>query len=257
MDQNSCSRRRTFHGKNDLLTERTYRIDRRTYVGPAPSNIHDEYKAVRSASPDCDGEPTDHVPKDTMTTEQQLDLATRMVLEQVLLLSDGDYKQSIMLQLPLHCVDGTAELNTAFGSIRERTEHSEENKIPSLRVVDLVANDSVRSIVDDRRNTCCQSEARRQGAEVNSGLHPIRLHRKETTFNDVRTTTANRRLKIQMNATLCAVYLFGSCASLHDGFIFSGSVGTYALSSIFSFQRKVLVGNGHFGHLVHALFFGI
>ena len=63
--------------------------------------------------------PTDHVPKDTMTTEQQLDLATRMVLEQVLLMSDGDYKQSTMHQLPLHYVDGTAELNTAFASIRE------------------------------------------------------------------------------------------------------------------------------------------
>ena len=42
----------------------------------------------------------------TMITTQQLDLATRMVLEQILLLSNGNYKQSTIHQLPLRCVDG-------------------------------------------------------------------------------------------------------------------------------------------------------
>ena len=69
---------------------------------------------------------------------------------------------------------------------------------------------------------------------VNLSLHPIRLHRKETTFNDVGTTTANGRLKTHMDATLCAVSLFryymmvyflwlsrNMCA-LFDVFLFSG-----------------------------------
>ena len=55
-----------------------------------------------------------------------------------------------MSQLSLHCVDGTAKLNIAFASIRERPAQSEENKILRLRVADLMANDSVRSIIDDK-----------------------------------------------------------------------------------------------------------
>ena len=56
--------------------EKIYRVDRRTYVGLALSKIHDAYKAVSSAS--------------------------SIRVEQVLLLSDGDYKRSTMLH-----VDGT------------------------------------------------------------------------------------------------------------------------------------------------------
>ena len=80
-----------------------------------------------------------------------------------------------MLQLPLHGVDGTAELNNACGSFRERTEHLKENNMPSLRFVDLVANGGVRSIVDERRNTCCHSEARQRDAIDNLSPHPVRL----------------------------------------------------------------------------------
>ena len=39
-------------------------IDRRTCVGPGPSNIYDAYKAARSASSNRDGGVTDHVPND-------------------------------------------------------------------------------------------------------------------------------------------------------------------------------------------------
>ena len=103
---------------------------------------------------------------------------------------------------------------------------------------------------------CCHGEARRQEAVVNLSFHPIGLHWKETTFNDVGTTTANGRLKIHMDATLCAVSLFRSRASLHDG-LFSLAQSEHMRSlRFFSFQRNVLVGNGHLGHLVHALFFG-
>ena len=154
--------------------------------------------------------------------------------EQVLIQSDGNYKQSMMFQFHPHCVDGKADLSTAFGSTRERKKHPEVNKMPNLRVVRSVASDSVQSIADERRNTCCQSEARRQGAVVNSGLNPIRLRGAQAVLNDARTTTANRRLNIHVNATSCAVYLFGSCASSHESLSFPGSVEAYVLSPISS-----------------------
>ena len=82
----SCSRRHTFQREHDLHTGKTYRIDWRTYFGSAPSNIHDAYKAARSASLIHCGELTDQVPKNTITTEQQ----RGMVPEQVLIQSDGE-----------------------------------------------------------------------------------------------------------------------------------------------------------------------
>ena len=90
-----------------------------------------------------------HVLKETMIRERQFDLATERMLGQVSLLSDGDYKRSTMYQLSLYCVDDTAARNIAFAPIRERSEQSEENNILSLRVANLVANDSVQSIKDD------------------------------------------------------------------------------------------------------------
>ena len=45
--------------------------------------------------------------KDTTITKRQLDLAMRMMLEQVSRLSDGDYEQSLVVQLFLDCVDRT------------------------------------------------------------------------------------------------------------------------------------------------------
>ena len=65
-----------------------------------------------------------------------------------------------MYQLSLHCFDSTAEVNIAFALIHERAKQPRENNILNLRVADLVANDSVRSIVDDRCNSRCHSEAR-------------------------------------------------------------------------------------------------
>ena len=53
MDQHSCSRTtHVFTGRMTYTWKGPYLNDRRTYVGPAPSNIHDEDKAVRSASPE-------------------------------------------------------------------------------------------------------------------------------------------------------------------------------------------------------------
>ena len=87
-----------------------------------------------------------------------------------------------MNQFSLHCFNDTAELNIAFAPTHERLEQSQDNKILSLRVADLVANDSVRSIIDDRR---------------------------KTTTNEEGTITADGRLETH------AVLLFGSGALLH------------------------------------------
>ena len=103
---------------------------------------------------------TDRVLKDTTITKRQLDLAARMMLEQVSLLSNGDYKQSTMLQLHLDCVDRATESTTAFVSIRERPVHSEDNQTPSLRAVDPVADDGVWATT-----SCCHGEVWRQNAK--------------------------------------------------------------------------------------------
>ena len=121
-----------------------------------------------------------------------------------------------MYQLSLHCVDSTAELNIAFAPIHERPKQPGENKILNLRVADLVENDSVRSIIDDRYNNRCHSEARQRDAKEKLDLHPIRLRRKETTSNEEGTTTADGRSEIHMDTTMCVVPLFGSGTLLHD-----------------------------------------
>ena len=50
--------------------------------------------------------------KDTTIQKQQIDLATRMMLDQISRLSDGDYEQSTAIQHFLDCVDrATASIN--------------------------------------------------------------------------------------------------------------------------------------------------
>ena len=85
--------------------------------------------------------------------------------EQVLLSPDGHYKRSMMYPCSLLCVDGTAELNMAFAPIHERLKQPGENKTLSLRVADLVASDSVRSIIDDRGNSCRHGGTRQLDAK--------------------------------------------------------------------------------------------
>ena len=129
-----------------------------------------------------------------------------------------------MNQFSLHCVNDTAELNIAFAPTHERPEQSQDNKILSLRVADLVANDSVRSITDDRR---------------------------KTTTNEEGTITADGRSETH------AVPLFGSGALLHMISFLWLSRRICAFFIFSSSQQKALVGNRRLGHLVHALFFGI
>ena len=106
-----------------------------------------------------------------------------------------------------------------FVSIRERPQHSEENPTPSLRVVDLVANDSVRSIIDDGCISCFLSEMWRQDVEVKMkvlGLPPIWLHKKETTFNGLGTTTTDHNERKTENSqgrhSMCCLLVLVLCA---------------------------------------------
>ena len=67
-----------------------------------------------------------------------------------------------MYEFSLPCVDGTTELDIAFEPPRERPERSENQKMSSLQDADLTTNDSDRSIIDDRRNSCCHRAGQRQ-----------------------------------------------------------------------------------------------
>ena len=114
--------------------------------------------------------------KDTTITKRQLDLATRLMLEQVSRLSDGDYEQSAVVQLSLDCVDRATDPSTAFVSSREQPIHFTDNQTLRLRVVDPIAEDRVWAIVDDGCDGCGNGEVWRENAETKIkvlGLHPI------------------------------------------------------------------------------------
>ena len=117
-----------------------------------------------------------------MITERQVDPATERMQEQVLLLSGGYYKRSITYQFSQHCVNGAAELNIASAPIHERLKQPRENKTLSLRVADLVASESVRSIIDDRGNSSRHGGTSQGDAKVNVGLHPIWLLKERDCF---------------------------------------------------------------------------
>ena len=78
------------------------------------------------------------------------------MLGQVSRLSDGDYEQSMMVQLFLDCVDRTTASSTAFVSFREQPMHfNDDNQKLNLREVDPTADEGVRAIIDDVCNSCC------------------------------------------------------------------------------------------------------
>ena len=119
-DPVSCSHRHTDHRGSNAHTRKTYRVDCGTYIDPVPRAIYNVLEATRSASSVRYEELANRVTKDTTITKRQLDLATRMMLEQVSRLSDGDYEQSAMVKLFLDCVDRTTEPSNALVSFRER-----------------------------------------------------------------------------------------------------------------------------------------
>ena len=97
-DPATCSHRHTDHRESNAHTRKTYCVDCGTYVDSVPREIFNALEATRSASSKRTEELADGVSRDTTITKQQIDLVTRMVLEQVSRLSDGDYEQSTVIR---------------------------------------------------------------------------------------------------------------------------------------------------------------
>ena len=148
-----------------------------------PFEFFNALEATRSASSNRNNEElADRVTSDTTITKQQIDPATRMMLDQVSRLSDGDYEQSMAIQLVLDCVDRASSPSTAFVSFWEQPMHFNDNQTLSLRVVDPIADEGVSAIADDGCNSCCHGEVWRQNDEAKMKflrLQPIWVHRKE------------------------------------------------------------------------------
>ena len=87
------------------------------YIAPAPAETY----AAPAGDRRC-GKNAQHlrtVMKSSTIMKRQLDLATRLMLEQISRLSDVDFEQSAMLQLFLDCVDRATVPSTALVSFHE------------------------------------------------------------------------------------------------------------------------------------------
>ena len=136
-------------------TRKTYCVDCGTHIGSVPRVLFNALEATRSASSNRNEELADRVSRDTKITKQQIDLATRVMLDQVSRVSDGDYEQSMMVQLFLDCVDRATASSTAIVSFREQPMHFKDNQTLNLPVVDPIAGEGVWAIKDDGCNSCC------------------------------------------------------------------------------------------------------
>ena len=149
----------------------------------------------------------DRVTKDTTVTKRQIDLATRTMLDQISGLSDGDYEQSMAIQLFLDCIDRAIRPPTAFVSFREQPMHVNDNQTLSLRVVDPIADGGVWANMDDGCS-CCHGEVWRTNAEAKMKvlhLQPIWVYRRGTTFNGVGTSTTSGKQKHSHGHTTASV----------------------------------------------------
>ena len=88
------------------------------------------------------------------------------MLEQITRFSDGDYEQSVMVQLFLDCIDRATASSTAFVSFLEQRMHYKDNQTLNLRVVDPNADEGVWAMKDDGCTSCCHGEVWRQNAET-------------------------------------------------------------------------------------------
>ena len=154
-DPATCSHRHTDHRGSNANTRKTYCVDCGTYIDTVPREIFNALEATRSASSNRNEELTDRETRDTTITKQHIDLATRMMLDQVSRLSDGDYGQSMVIQLFLDCVYRATASSTAFASFREEPMNFNDNQTLSLQVVDPIADERVWANFDDGRNSCC------------------------------------------------------------------------------------------------------
>ena len=201
-DSATCSHRHTDHKGSNAHTRKTYCVDCGTYIDLVPREIFNALEATRSVSSNRDEELANRVLKDTTITKQQLDLATRMMLEQVPRFSDGD---SMVIQHFLDCVDLATASSTPFVSLREKPMHFNDNQTLNLRVVDPIADVGVWAIIDDGCNSCCHGRVWRQNVEAKKKvlrLHPIWVHRTATTPNGVGTSTTSGKLNIPMTIRL-------------------------------------------------------
>ena len=183
-DPATCSHRHTDHRESNAHTRKTYCVDCGTYIDSVPREIFNVLEATRSASSNRNEELADRVTSDTTITKQQIDPATRMMLDQVSRLSDGDYDQSMAIQLVLDCVDRASSPSTAFVSFREQPMHFNDNQTLSLRVVDPIADEGVSAIADDGCNSCCHGEVWRQNDEAKMkvlGLNPFGYTERKAT----------------------------------------------------------------------------
>ena len=163
-DPATCSHRHTDHRSSNAHTRKPHNVDCGTDIDSVPTEIFNALETTRSASSNRSEELADRVTKDMMITKQRVDLATRTMLDQISRLSDGDYEQSMAIQLFLDCINRATTPSTAFVSFREEPMHFNDNQTLSLRVVDLIADEGVWTIFDDGCHSCCHSEIWRQNA---------------------------------------------------------------------------------------------
>ena len=190
----------TDHRESNAHTRKTYCVDCGTYTDSVPREIFDALEATRSASSNRHEELADRVTRDATITKQQIDLATRMMLDQISSLSDGYYEQSMAIQLFLDCIDLATASSTVFVSFWSSPCISMITKHLSLRVVDPIADEGV-AIIDDGCNSCCHGEVWQQNAGTKMKvlrLQPIWVDRKGTTFNGVGTSTTSGKLNTPM-----------------------------------------------------------
>ena len=187
-------------------------------IDSVPREIFNAIEATRSASSNRNEELADRVSRDTTITKQQIDLATRMMLEQVSRLSDGEYEQSVMVQLFLDCVDRATASSTAFVSFREEPMHFENNQTLNIRIVDPIADEGVWAIIDDECNSGCHGEVWRQSAEAKMNvlrIHSIWLQRKATTFNGTSTTSGKFNMPMAIRLQESDMVISG-CVHSHE-----------------------------------------
>ena len=123
-DPATCSHRHTDHRESNAHTRKTCCVGCGTCIDSVPREIFNALGTTRSASSNRNDELADRVTKDTTITKQQVDLSTRMMLDQISRLSDGDYEQSMAIQLFLDCIDLATTPSTAFVSFREQPMHT-------------------------------------------------------------------------------------------------------------------------------------
>ena len=88
-DTGSCPHRHTVHRGSIAHTRETNCVNCGTCIDSVPREIHTVLQATRSAFSNRDEELANRVLKDTTITKRQLDLATRLMLEQVSRLPGG------------------------------------------------------------------------------------------------------------------------------------------------------------------------